>query len=390
MGFINKPREVFWRRALFQIHLWTGIVAGLYFLLIGVSGSLIVFKKELERAAIPHLIAVEAKPTKVSFQSMYDGVHAAYPKASISNVFLYPEGTSWSFRLSENKERVQVYVDPYTGRILGEDRYGGKLLQLVYDFHVDLLAGNTGELLNGIGGFLLVAMAVSGLVVWWPGLRNWLTGFRYATGASWKRQNYDIHKIGGLATVPFLFLLGLTGSYWTWPKEYEATLAWLTQGPAKTVSPVVPKTPKEQWKSLDEILTAARAAMPEGQPTLFRLAARPGDTHGLKRFLPGDWRTQGDDTVYLDPATAKVVRMDFHAEQPLGVRLQRDIFGLHFGMFGGMPTRVLWLFIGLSPLVLFVTGLLMYWNRVLVKKRASWNRPQAVRFGVSPQSQTGD
>jgi uncharacterized iron-regulated membrane protein len=375
MSFLVHPRKLWWRQALFQIHLWLGIVIGVYFLVIGLTGSLIVYKKELERAMIPKLIHVEPKASRVSFQAMYDSVHRAYPKASISNVFLYPEGTSWSFRLSQNKERIQVYVDPYTGIVLGEDRYKDKFLQWAYDLHINLLLGDSGELLNGIGGFLITAMALSGLIIWWPGLRFWPNAFRYARGANWKRQNYDIHKLSGLASAAFLILLGVTGSYWTWPKQYEAALAWLSQGPAKTTAPVAPATPRSQWKDLETILSAARAALPEGQPSLFRFASRPGDTHSLKRVLPQDWRTQGDDTVYLDPATAEVLRLDLHSQQPLGVRLQRDIYALHFGTFGGSFTRVLWVFVGLFPGVLFISGLLMYRNRVLVKRMRQWNRP---------------
>jgi uncharacterized iron-regulated membrane protein len=375
MSFLNHPRKLWWRNVLFQIHLWLGIIVGIYFLVIGLTGSLIVYKKELERAMIPNLVHVATQPSKASFQTMYDAVRQAYPKASISNVFLYPEGTSWSFRLSQNKERIQVYVDPYTAKVLGEDRYKDKFLQWVYDLHINLLAGDTGELLNGIGGFLMALMALSGLVIWWPGRRFWQNALRFARQANWKRQNYDIHKLTGLASVAFLLLLGITGSYWTWPQQYEAALAWLTQGPAKTTPPLVPATPRQQWKDLQSILDAAIAALPEGQPTLFRFASRPGDTHSLKRVLPQDWRTQGDDTVYIDPATAGVVRLDFHAQQPLGVRLQRDIYGLHFGTFGGAFTRVLWVFVGLMPGLLFLTGLLMYRNRVLVKRMRHWNAP---------------
>lgn len=377
MSFLHHPRKLWWRKALFQVHLWAGIGIGLYFLVIGLTGSLIVYKKELERAMIPKLIEVEKSPQRASFQAMYDSVKLAYPKANITNAFLYPEGVSWSFRISDNKERVQVYVDPNTARVLGEDRYGGKFLQWVYDLHVNLLASDTGELLNGIGGFFMVAMSISGLVIWWPGIRVWANAFRYATGAGWKRQNYDIHKLIGLSSALFLLLLGITGSYWTWPKEYEATLAWLTQGPAKTKAPVVPKTPQSEWKDLELILSSAREAIPGGQPSLFRFAARPGDTYSLKRVLPSDWRTQGDDTAYVDPATAKVVHVDKHAEQPLGVRLQRDIFALHFGTFGGHFTRILWILIGITPALLFVTGLLMYRNRVLVKQSSRWNVPAA-------------
>jgi len=43
------------------------------------------------------------------------------------------------------------------------------------------------------------------------------------------------------------------------------------------------------------------------------------------------------------------------------------MFGLHFGTFWGHPSRIVWLLVGISPLILFVSGLLMWWNRSLSK-----------------------
>jgi uncharacterized iron-regulated membrane protein len=38
---------------------------------------------------------------------------------------------------------------------------------------------------------------------------------------------------------------------------------------------------------------------------------------------------------------------------------------LHFGRFGGWPIKALWTVLGLIPLILFFTGAVMWWNRVL-------------------------
>ena len=76
--------------------------------------------------------------------------------------------------------------------------------------------------------------------------------------------------------------------------------------------------------------------------------------------------------MYLDPATAEGIRLDIHDEQPLGVRLQQDIYALHFGTFTGTLTRLVWVFVELFRGVLFVFGLLMYCNRVLVKRSRQW------------------
>ena len=38
---------------------------------------------------------------------------------------------------------------------------------------------------------------------------------------------------------------------------------------------------------------------------------------------------------------------------------------LHFGRFGGLGIRVLWVLLGLLPVVLFVTGFVLWWGRVV-------------------------
>ena len=49
--WLRRPQNVWLRRALFQIHLWTGIGTGLYVLLISITGSAIVFRNEIYQSA---------------------------------------------------------------------------------------------------------------------------------------------------------------------------------------------------------------------------------------------------------------------------------------------------------------------------------------------------
>ncbi len=369
MSFLSDPRRVWWRNALFQVHLWLGIALGLYYVVIGITGSIIVYKKELERAMIPRLVRVQPGTERGSLAAMISKVKQAYPQASLSNIYTYWEpGDTWSFRMqSRNEGRIQVYVDPYRVAIVGEDRYRDKFLQWVYDLHVNLLLGNWGEWLNGWGGVALTIVSVSGLVVWWPGRRWWRQGFRYEKRARWKRQNYDLHKLGGFYSALLLVVVALTGAYFPFAAEYHRFFAWLTQGPAQLNAPRVTPIAGMPDVPVDQVLEIAVAAIPGGVPTLFRPAAKPGEVHTLHHRLPGDWRTQGDNAVYLHPQTGEVVRITYHRDLPLGVRLQRDMFGLHFGTFAGHYSRVAWVLLGIVPTALFLTGALMWWNRSLSK-----------------------
>jgi cytochrome b subunit of formate dehydrogenase len=58
----------------------------------------------------------------------------------------------------------------------------------------------------------------------------------------------------------------------------------------------------------------------------------------------------------------------------------RWIYYLHFGNFAGAKTKALWVALGLLPVALFVTGAIMWWNRVL---SASARRSRRVERGAA-------
>ena len=49
---LRRPQTLWIRKAVFQIHLWTGIAIGLYIVVISVSGSAVVFRREMMRVLV--------------------------------------------------------------------------------------------------------------------------------------------------------------------------------------------------------------------------------------------------------------------------------------------------------------------------------------------------
>ena len=116
-----------------------------------------------------------------------------------------------------------------------------------------------------------------------------------------------------------------------------------------------------------------------------------------------DWHRIGLNYVYLEPADASLLRSLRFSEANVATQTILLMYPLHFGRFGGRwgssvafyGVMVLYVALGVAPCVLFVTGLLMYWNRSLVKKWRRFRapvappaverlRPVAGRSGVSP------
>src|SRR5262245_910992 len=45
--WLQQPQRVWLRRALFQVHLWTGLALGVYVVVLSVTGSALVYRAEL-------------------------------------------------------------------------------------------------------------------------------------------------------------------------------------------------------------------------------------------------------------------------------------------------------------------------------------------------------
>ena len=78
-------------------------------------------------------------------------------------------------------------------------------------------------------------------------------------------------------------------------------------------------------------------------------------------------------TVYLDQYTGERLAAPPAGPRTLGHAVMALVGPVHFGNFGGPGVRLVWLVIGLAPAVLGVTGLVLWWTRVVAP---AWRRLQ--------------
>ena len=83
---MRQPQSVFLRRALCQVHLWTGIGLGLYVVVICLSGSVLVYRTELQSAFSPKPVIVAGAGVPMSIEELTSAARRAYPGYEISAV----------------------------------------------------------------------------------------------------------------------------------------------------------------------------------------------------------------------------------------------------------------------------------------------------------------
>src|SRR5678815_4737879 len=122
MAFLQRPQSSVVRKALFQIHLWLGLVVVLYVLLIGVTGAALVFRPQFQKATFPEFFAVAREgqpdaPASTIIQQLLDH----YPGYKLSGID-YPTHRRETYLayLSKGDELRTVFSHPVTGEIIGE------------------------------------------------------------------------------------------------------------------------------------------------------------------------------------------------------------------------------------------------------------------------------
>jgi len=286
----RHPQGVWLRKALFQVHLWTGLGIGLYVVVISMTGSVLVYRSELRQAFNPEPRVVAVSGARLSSEALIDATRRAYPDRDVE-IWTEPDDPTHAVTMSvapASGNRQQLFFDPYTGAYLGNALPAGwRLTTWLLDLHDNLLAGDTGRAVNGVGAMLLVLLSVTGTVVWWPGIQSWRRSLLIDMRANWRRVNWSLHSALGVWTVLFIFVWGVTGIYLGFPAPFGALVDYLE--------------PFEEDN--------------------------------------------------FDPRVGDIVL--------------RWFVNLHFGRFGGWSTKLAWALIGLVPPVMFVTGVVMWWNRVL-------------------------
>lgn len=190
--WMQRPQQIWLRKALFQIHLWTGIAAGLYIFIISVTGSAVVFRNEIyeKYSRVPRDVPKgERKLTKAELVPF---IEKAYPGYALSYFWeSKKDDEATEVWLSKDGTKVEKIFDPYTGRDMG-NAIPAIIHQIKWlaDLHTDLLFGRTGRQVNGWGGFVLSLLCLTGLIIWWPGVRNWKRALLVSTSSGWKRIVY--------------------------------------------------------------------------------------------------------------------------------------------------------------------------------------------------------
>lgn len=392
----------FWMRA----HRWMGLAMAGFLLVAGLTGALLAWYETLDAAFSPELF--EAPPPSPE-AGMLDPlvlraqVQAAYPQAYAAMAMLETEpGHAFVVRLFGLPDPVtgalkeptadQVFVDPYTARILGERKWGditqGKknLMPFVYRLHYSLALDDVGSYMLGFVALLWTLDCFVGAYLTFPAPqrraprqapRPWLARWRTSWQVRWKggnyKRNFDLHRAGGLWVWSMLLVLAWSSVAFNLQEVYEPAMRTVFSHQPDTESLPAPQrldlAPEIGWQAARDTgrkLMAEQARAHDFavlRETLLVHDPRHG-SHGIYRYqvkssrdIRDEW---GSTQVIFDADNGELLRLWLPNGAAGGDTVRTWITSLHMAALWGMPFKVFMTLIGLAVAMLSVTGFVIW------------------------------
>lgn len=361
-----------WYATIWRWHFFAGLSVLPLLLLLSLTGSIYVFKPQIQNTLYGDLYTVTPAATEaISYQRQAAVVQASLPDYGIGAIVL-PEqtgqSTQFNLRNRATGDSRTAFVNPYNGDYLGSLGPRQDIVQLARDIHGSLLLGNRGSMLVELGASWAILMIVSGLYLWWQRSRRdqRIHAFRPRIRQGGKVFLRDLHASIGVYLSLFILLFLLSGLPWTffWGNYYLGSLQQVSGQERPWAAGFrfsyesEPAAGRETMDWDQAVAVVERHDFP-GRITLTG-PRNPSDTFHVRTFTGN---TATENWLHFDQYSGRIVEQaDFSDFPPIAKATSLGV-DLHEGTLFGLPNQLACLLIALLLMVLTVTGALMWWQR---------------------------
>ncbi|GAA0533706.1 putative iron-regulated membrane protein [Rhizomicrobium palustre] len=366
------------RKVLFQAHLWTGLILGIVFVVLGVTGALLVYQKELIALGQKPLPRAESQGAMLSADALIAAGKAAVPGKTDNVTLVFPkeqgEAAAVFMRKVEGgkhghkargemrgpkagmdgdggrKNYTYVYLDPVSGKVLDvRDTKLNPFFATLHQLHANLMLGPDGRQVVGWFGAGMLLLGLSGIYLWWPRRGAWKYAFGIRKHAKGYLFHRDLHGAAGIWFWVVFVIVTFSGVVISFPATSRAT--FVAEKPAFDLrrGPVVQPVEGVDPIGADAAITLVKKEIPGAQLATISFPGKPDET--LRVTLQGDPAT----IAFVDPYAKRIA--GWRNKPADFVSWQRI---LHDGRGWGPVWRALVCISGLLPLLFTITGTVMW------------------------------
>ena len=411
IGLSGSPKGRLYK-AFWRWHFYAGLLIVPVMLILSVTGSIYLFKPQLDGLMYHNLMVVQPTATKVAYAQQIESVQQAYPEATITQVIPpFDRDRSTEIAVSTpDGQNLMVFVNPYIGQVLGSRNEDNNLQENARRLHGELMLGNGGDYIVELSACWGLVLLISGLYLWWPQRRFRVLGTLIPRLWSRDRRIFwrDLHAVPGFYGALLIGFLILTGLPWSgfwgdsfaniwgrfpaqmWEDVPQSTVMTgrLNEHGATVVPWAVEKLPEPQSVLPQSGLSQSTLLVSDAgnditEPThhsdvtldqIIALAQSQGAPAGFSVNLP-----EGETGVYTvsafpnDPTQEMTMHVDQYSGQILADVRWQDYglvpkavemgIAIHMGKYFGLSNQLLMFVACLILILLSVSGVVMWWKR---------------------------
>ena len=359
------------RAKWFTVHRWLGVGLGVWFALVGLTGAILVFEDPIDAWLNPQLLTTSKRGVHLSAQAIVERAETVYPLRLVEKIRLPArDGEVYRLTLRQSSrrvgaDRIEAMFDPVSGVHLGARSLEAislapsDALRTLYEFHRNVLLGNSGSNIVGIAGVLLLTSAVTGLVLAWPRTRTALRRLVWINPrTSGTRIAFDFHRSTGIVFALTLLLATVTGAtlvYVNYVRDFVSVFSKVASFPTVPWEPA--KNQRVEPLQLDHLVANVKRRFPDH--ALLEIHGSPRQVAGHLYYLkrPGDVHRLGDTIAWINPVSGAIVIERSPRTRTAGEGFMHWLFPLHSGTAFGIGGQVAMCATGIVPMLLVGTGL---------------------------------
>lgn len=367
------------RKTLFKIHSWVALIALIPLLVISITGSVLVFKSEIDGLLMPdsHFV-VQQQANRLPIDTLITKTQKTYPEYVVGSWEIFNDDTADRVYLIKRgtEDWYKFHLDQYTGNILskpvGTSHYFTDwFLDLHYTFLLnDLksLPGQTGTVLGFFFAVFFLVLGITGLIIY---RKFWQRLFSVRWRATLQIVLSDIHKMTGVIGSPIIIILAITGGYFNGAVWYHEVIEH-----AEEEHFVLTKNLYNEEVSFQHVLDDSQKQIPSFNGTFLVMPLEPNENITLfgEVDTSNPLASEYANTVTYNKLTGEHMANWDIREVGVGWQVIDSFRKLHFGYFAGLISKIIWCVIGLSPVWLGGTGFYLWFTRRKRKKQSQKNR----------------
>jgi len=375
-------------KILWRWHFYAGIIFAPFLIILSITGSIYLFKPQIEQVIYKDYYHVTPNGERVSATQQIEEVKKLYPNSVVTK---YRPGESAS-RSSEvsitlKDKSLTIFINPYTGKKMGELDNEDRIMDKIVDFHGELMAGTLGDRIVELAACWTIVLIITGLYLWFPKKKQSLSGVvipRLTKGKQILRR--DLHAVPAFWITAGMLFLVMTGLPWSgfWGSHFQTIATnsgagyppsiWSGSTPASTIK--TKDIAKVPWaaENLDAPASKIQGFIPLSIDDVISIAKREGVHPSYSIYIPQEKegvytlsafppKAQDEVTMHIDQYTGAVLADYRYDNYGLIGKIVAWGITLHKGTQFGLINQLVSLLICLGIILVAISGFYLWWKR---------------------------